>query len=153
MIKTRIGWQTVILLGLALVIAAVAWFGIAVPVHAQASNDTSAQIPVGEGIAAIATVVVGVGTFLANRILGPLAMTFRVDQLLANAVWAGLETVGYRPGMVLTVDVKSRAIAEAVRYAIDHAARPLIRFVGGTEFFERMIRPRLERAIQTGNAR
>lgn len=76
-------------------------------------------------------------TWLVASLPGPLKAfynMFRVEQLMRNAVAAGLNsTKGAVAGKALNLDVGSEALAKIIQYALDNGAKGLIDWMGGPQ--------------------
>ncbi len=102
-------------------------------------SPTEVAVPWGQMIAdhtdLIATTLFGIVLYMVRllpRELVGLLTTRRVEQLLAQAIAYGCNAVaGATRDRVLTVDLGSAVVAEALRYAIAHGPAWLIRWMGG----------------------
>lgn len=134
------------------------WFLLLGTGTALAGDGGKVEIPLGDWIVAISQFV---GQILVPALLGAAVWAGRmispalgawlaaqrtaaVEQLLQRAVDYGLNAVaGAAKGKVLTVDVGSQVLGEALGYAVRQGPGKLLTWVGGTDALQRMILARL----------
>jgi hypothetical protein len=133
----------------------VAWLLVTLPAAASVSvlalGQSTVTIPFGDWIAAIAAhageIVLAIAVFLMRKLPGRfmgIIDAARVDQLLEKAIEFGVnQVVGAAKGKVLTADVGSAVLSEALGYAIEHGPTSLITWAGGPDLIREKIVARL----------
>lgn len=135
---------------IAFVIFAAAFSGHAVA--QQVAADGHVSIPWGDYLAASASTLV---TLAASALAAALAMlpasinsmikTWRVEQLLQNAIAYGINTVaGAAKGQTMSVPVANKVLEQALEYAIENGSASIIKWMGGEGVIERKIIARLD---------
>lgn len=131
------------------------FFAVALSGHAvaqQIAADGQVSIPWGDYLAASASTLV---TLAASALAAALAMlpasinsmikTWRVEQLLQNAIAYGINTVaGAAKGQTMSVPVANKVLEQALEYAIENGSSSIIKWMGGEGAVERKIVARLD---------
>ena len=118
----------------------------------QIAADGQVSIPWGDYLAASASTLV---TLAASALAAALAMlpasinsmikTWRVEQLLQNAIAYGINTVaGAAKGQTMSVPVANKVLEQALEYAIENGSASIIKWMGGEGAIERKIVARLD---------
>jgi len=123
----------------ALIGAAVAMAGAAAAQDVASPPSTTVVVAWGQILAdhtgEIATALLGLVLYMIRRLppeLAAMLATRRVEQLLAQAIAFGCNAVaGASRDRVLSVDVGSAVLAEALRYTLGHGPGWLVRWMGG----------------------
>lgn len=145
------GVATLILIGLGLLAPLIQAFAATPGTVMTAPTPTTVTIPWGAWLSAaapdVAALVLAAALWLVRQVpgeIGALLRTRRVEQLLERAIGYGTNCVaGAAHGRVLSLDVGSAVLAEAVDYAIEHAPR-LIEFAGGEDALAEKVWARLK---------
>lgn len=139
-------------------LAALAAACILVPAVAFAQSTTAVSVPVGDWLgyvdAALQTVLIALVTavvavvlkFVPAGLRGILTsiLTPQVEQLLANAIGYGINTVtGAEKGKTLDINVGNAVAAQALQYVIDHGTGWLVSWAGGPDAILQKIIARL----------
>ena len=136
-------------------VVAFALFTVAFTGHAvaqQIAADGQVSVPWGDYLAASASTLV---TLAASALAAALAMlpasinsmikTWRVEQLLQNAIAYGINTVaGAAKGQTMSVPVANKVLEQALEYAIENGSASIIKWMGGEGAIERKIVARLD---------
>lgn len=136
-------------------VVAFALFTVVFTGHAvaqQIAADGQVSIPWGDYLAASASTLV---TLAASALAAALAMlpasinsmikTWRVEQLLQNAIAYGINTVaGAARGQTMSVPVANKVLEQALEYAIENGSASIIKWMGGEGAIERKIVARLD---------
>ncbi len=124
---------------LRLALAGSVLLALAAPAYAQDATSTVLSIPWGDWLSdAASTLIMVIGAVVAwglrqlpARILS-IVQTAQLDQLLLKGIdFAINRTAGASKGREMKVDVANEVLATALRYAIEHGPKWMIKWAGG----------------------
>lgn len=134
---------------------------------ATTTTTTVVSTPLGDWLASIQPVLTDIDTALVGVAVAVLLrflpaglkaivssfLTPQVEQLLANAIGYGINTVvGAEKGKSLDINVGNAVAAQALQYVIDHGPSWLISWAGGATLIEQKIIARLDLVAGTSVA-
>jgi hypothetical protein len=122
---------------------------VAAPAFAQ--SETEVVIKYGELLSQLSgTLITLAGSALAAALamlppaINSLIKTWRVDQLMENAISYGINRVAEAAhGKELKADVGYAVLAQALQYAVDNGSPKLIKWIGGLDGVEKKLIARI----------
>lgn len=132
---------------------AAACFLLAAPaMAAEVAADGQVAIPWGDLLASsaslltsLAVAALAAGLAMLPPSINAIIKTWRVEQLLVNAIGYGINAVsGAAKGQVLSVPIGNKVIEQAAEYAVQNGSAALIKWMGGPDAVKKKIISRID---------
>jgi hypothetical protein len=137
---------------LAFAFAAVCLFAASPAMAAEVAADGKVAIPWGDLLASsagvltsLAVTALAAGLAMLPPSINAVIKTWRVEQLLNNAIGYGINAVsGAARGQVLSVPIGNKVIEQAVEYAVQNGSAALVKWMGGQDAIKKKIVARVD---------
>jgi hypothetical protein len=125
---------------------------VAPAMAAEVAADGKVAIPWGDLLASgaslltsFAVAALAAGLAMLPPSINAVIKTWRVEQLLTNAIGYGINAVaGAAKGQVLSVPVGNKVIEQAAEYAVQNGSAALIKWMGGPDAVKKKIVSRID---------